>query len=328
MEYKFINFRNFFHFFCNKYKDKVYYLGEKQNEVKYLELLNLIKKFNFILKKYKIKKQSKVLVILDNSKSLLVIFLSLLYHQRIFVPVNPNSGFEEIKHIIKKTNPSLIISEKIFKKKILKFKNIATLFIRHDTFFKELKNIKGIFKENLKQTKKKTIAQILFTSGSTGNPKGVILTHKSMLSNLIDLYDAFKIKDTNPRFLSATPLYHNNGQFIPSLLPFMLGGSTLSISPDTSLINFWPICIRFKINYSSIMATHINYFNTLNKIKNHSIKFLFCGGAKLDISSQKIFENKFKIKVLCNYGLTETSSIAATEIPFQKNIYMVRLESP
>ena len=107
-----------------------------------------------------------------------------------------------------------------------------------------------------------------------------------MLSNLYDLYYAFKIKDKHPKFLSATPLYHNNGQFIPSLLPFMLGGSTFSISPDTSLINFWPVCLKFKVNYSSIMATHINYFNTLKKIKHHSLKNLFCGGAKLDKNSQ------------------------------------------
>ena len=62
------------------------------------------------------------------------------------------------------------------------------------------------------------------------------------------------------------------------------------------------------------MATHINYFNTLRKIKKHSLINLFCGGAKLDKQSQLKFEKKFKIKVLCNYGLTETSSIASTEV--------------
>ena len=66
------------------------------------------------------------------------------------------------------------------------------------------------------------------------------------------------------------------------------------------------------------MATHINYFNTLKKDKNHKLKILFCGGAKLDFKSQINFENKFNIKVLCNYGLTETSSIASTESNIKK----------
>ena len=111
-----------------------------------------------------------------------------------------------------------------------------------------------------------------------------------MLTNLFDIKNCLNIKENNPRFISVTPLYHNNGQFIPTLLPLILGGSTISISPDTSLINFWPISKTFRINYSSVMATHINYFNKLKSIKNHTIKSLFCGGAKLD----KNFKNFLK----------------------------------
>ena len=110
-----------------------------------------------------------------------------------------------------------------------------------------------------------------------------------ILVNLFDIHNALKIKTDKPRFLSVTPLYHNNGQFIPTLLPIILNGSTITISPDTSLINFWPICVKFKINYSSIMATHIIIL-ICKKIKNHNLKSLFCGGAKLDILSQKRFE--------------------------------------
>ena len=51
----------------------------------------------------------------------------------------------------------------------------------------------------------------------------------------------------------------------------------------------------------------------MNKITKHNVKTLFCGGAKLDKKSQNSFEKKFNIKVFCNYGLTETSSIAATQ---------------
>ena len=317
---KFTNFNNCINYFCKKNNKKIYYMNaNEENEITYHNLLTVVKNFDSILKKYKIKKQSKVLVLLDNSKALLLIFLSLIYNQRIFVPVNPNSGISEIKYITKKTKPTLIITDGFFKNKINSIKGIKTLKIDHETFVANLTQTKIKLKKTKEIFKANSIAQILFTSGSTGNPKGVDLSHESMLSNLYDLYYAFKIKDKHPKFLSATPLYHNNGQFIPSLLPFMLGGSTFSISPDTSLINFWPVCLKFKINYSSIMATHINYFNTLKKIKHHSLKNLFCGGAKLDKNSQIFFEKKFNVKVLCNYGLTETSSIAATETPNQKN---------
>ena len=316
------NLRSFLDFYCKKNNKNVFYISEdKSKEIKYFQLLKILKNFSFVLKKRKIRKNNKILVVLDNSLELLLTFFGTLYSHRIFIPINPNSGKNEIDYIVKKTNPSLIITNVDFKKKVNHIKNIKKLIISKKNFFdylfyKNHSNKYDNFSDN-----RNLIAQILFTSGSTGDPKGVVLTHRSMLVNLFDIHNALKIKKVKPRFLSVTPLYHNNGQFIPTLLPIILNGSTITISPDTSLINFWPICVKFKINYSSIMATHINYFNLQKKIKNHNLKSLFCGGAKLDRLSQKRFEKKFNTKILCNYGLTETSSIASTESLYNKNYY-------
>ena len=308
------NLKVFLDFYCKKNNDNIFYLSEnKSNEITYSQLLKVLKNFNFLLEKYNIKKNQKILVILDNSLELLIIFLSVLYNNRVFIPINPNSGKSEINYIIKKTKPSFIITKPNFKNRINDFKKIKNLIINKNNFFKILFSNEILNKKEKSDKNKNNIAQILFTSGSTGNPKGVVLTHSSMIANLFDIHDQLRIKEDRPRFLSVTPLYHNNGQFIPTLLPFILGGSTLTISPETSLINFWPTCIKFKINYSSVMATHINYFNSQKKIKKHKIISLFCGGAKLDKFSQIKFERKFETKILCNYGLTETSSIASTE---------------
>ncbi len=316
------NLRSFLDIYCKKNNKNIFYISEdKSKEIKYFQLIKILKNFSFILKKKKIRKNNKILVVLDNSLELLLTFLGTLYNHRVFIPINPNSGSNEIDYIVKKTNPSLIITNPDFKKKVNHIKNIKKLIISNENFFNFLFNKNLLIKDDNFSDNQNLVAQILFTSGSTGNPKGVILTHRSILVNLFDIHNALKIKTDKPRFLSVTPLYHNNGQFIPTLLPIILNGSTITISPDTSLLNFWPTCVKFKINYSSIMATHINYFNLQKKIKRHNLKSLFCGGAKLDKLSQKRFEKKFNTKVLCNYGLTETSSIASTESLHNKNYY-------
>ena len=316
------NLRSFLDIYCKKNNKNIFYISEdKSKEIKYFQLIKILKNFSFILKKKKIRKNNKILVVLDNSLELLLTFLGTLYNHRVFIPINPNSGTNEIDYIVKKTNPSLIITNTDFKKKVNHIKNTKKLIISNENFFNFLFNKNLLIKDDNFSDNQNLVAQILFTSGSTGNPKGVILTHRSILVNLFDIHNALKIKTDKPRFLSVTPLYHNNGQFIPTLLPIILNGSTITISPDTSLLNFWPTCVKFKINYSSIMATHINYFNLQKKIKRHNLKSLFCGGAKLDKLSQKRFEKKFNTKVLCNYGLTETSSIASTESLHNKNYY-------
>lgn len=323
------NFKDFLNFYCKKNNENIYYLGQNKSEsIKYSDLINIFTNFNIFLKKKKIRKKSKILVILDNSIELLLIFLSSIYNDIIFIPVNPNSGNEEINFIVKKTKPTFLITNKTFLKKANQIEYLRKYVIHKNNFYKEF--IKKKNKTYIKVTRlnKNSIAQILFTSGSTGNPKGVVLTHKSMLTNLYGIHNSFNINMKNPRFLSVTPLYHNNGQFIPTLLPFVLNGSTLTISPDTSLLNFWPVCKKYKINYSSVMATHINYFNTLRNIRSHNLINLFCGGAKLDVKSQQIFEKKFKIKILCNYGLTETSSIASSEDNKNKNFFYGSVGKP
>ena len=316
INYKISDFTNFIDHYSNQHVEKIYYMSDLVNkQITYEKLIIIIKNFNILIKKYKIKQQDKIMVICDNGEDLVLVYLSILYHKLIFVPVNPNVVKSEFIYLKNKTKPKLFITNKFNSKKLGIKKNIFLI-----ENYKKIKNLNIQDNHNNKKIntkvpnkKKDYIAQILFTSGSTGNPKGVVLTHKSMLNNLFGIFNSIKLDNKYLNFLSVTPLYHNNGQFIPTLLPFLVGGKTFSISPETSLVNFWPTCKRFEVNYSSVMATHINYFNTLKNDKNHNLKILFCGGAKLDYKSQIKFEKKFKIKILCNYGLTETSSIASTE---------------
>lgn len=322
MNNKILNFYNFFEYFTKCNKDKTFYNSPKKSgKLKYKDILRIIRKFGYFLNKIKVFENKKIVVIFDNSKSLVLLFLSIIYNQRIFIPIDPNSTIFEIEYIIKKTKPSLIIVDKNLQKKVqLKKSNIEKIYLQENIFWNSLDKNYDEKKQKF-NLKKDQISQILFTSGSTGKPKGVILTHESMITNLIGLYKGFGIKSKNLNFLSITPLYHNNGQFIPTLLPFFFGGTTFSISPTASFLNFWPVCNQLKINYCSVMATHINFFNKTIKANKNSLKILFCGGAKLDPISQKLFEKKFNTKILCNYGLTETSSIASSESNTFKNKY-------
>ena len=140
-----------------------------------------------------------------------------------------------------------------------------------------------------------------------------MLTHQSILTNLEGLEKSLNLKNFQ-NFMAITPLFHNNGQFIPTLLSIKTYGTSLPVNSKTSMLIFWKLVKEFKINYSSVMATHINFlFKSSNKFENHNLLGLFCGGAKLNKIIQKNFEKKFSVKIACNYGLTETSSIVATE---------------
>ena len=274
------------------------------------ELHNFVLKFNNYLEKKKIKKQEKIFVVFENSPLLTLLFYGIICSQRIFVPINPSTGSEEIKYIYKKIQPKLIILDNQFKSKFSKKLKNKMISIENHNFF-----TKSIFNENqllIKSVRNKNVAEILFTSGSTGKPKAIVLTHESMMSNLYGIYKKIKF-DHKKNYLAITPVYHNNGQFIPTLIPLLTFGKTTPSDSLTSIANFWSLVKMKNIHYSSVMVTHINYLYFFRKKIRHSLKALFCGGAKLDINIQKKFFKYFKTKILSNYGLTEVSSIASTE---------------
>ena len=133
-----------------------------------------------------------------------------------------------------------------------------------------------------------------------------------MMNNLLGIYRKIKFKK-NKNYLAVTPVYHNNGQFIPTLIPLLTYGKSIPTNSLTSIDNFWNLIKLKSINYSSVMVTHINYLYYQRKQTKNTLEALFCGGAKLDHKIQKKFYNFFKVKVLTNYGLTESSSIVASE---------------
>ena len=290
----------------------------KKLDLTYKQTLDFIHKLNYFFFKNKIKKKEKIIVIFDNSLTLSLFFLGITSTNRIFVPVNPDIGEFEFSNILKTSEAKILIVDKIYKKKFSKLFKKKTIYVNdHQKFINEiLSKKKRNFNKNFSG-----LCEILYTSGSTGNPKGVMLTHQSILTNIKGLEKSLNLKKFK-NFMAITPLFHNNGQFIPTLLSIKTYGTSLPVNSKTSVVIFWDLVKDFKINYSSVMATHINYLTKNSKsYKNHNLLGLFCGGAKLDENIQKKFEEKFSVKIACNYGLTETSSIVATESLHKSKIY-------
>ena len=154
-------------------------------------------------------------------------------------------------------------------------------------------------------------ALLMYTSGTTGTPKGALLTHRNLIAAAEAVAGWHGLTPAD-RCLSSLPLYHINGQVIATVTPFVSGGSL--IAPHRfSVTHWWEHAARYEATWINMVPTIIAYL--LNAAEPHrayrfpSVRFGRSASAPLPPEQHRAFERTFGIPVIECMGMTESSSI-------------------
>ena len=166
----------------------------------YSEIFDYAKKFITLLKKYNLKKGDKILISSYNCPQYIYSFVGSLFYGTIMVPLDFHNSRQFIKKIIKETDAKLVISSEF---KVLDLEDIEVLPVEGlDDMLKDLKPSAPYF-----DIKDDDLLQILYTSGTTSQPKGVLLTHENIYSNMIAVKKHIEIKPTFKFFFIILFIY-------------------------------------------------------------------------------------------------------------------------
>ncbi len=165
------------------------------------------------------------------------------------------------------------------------------------------------------QTNADDTAVILYTSGTTGRPKGAELSHANMIMNA-RLADNMYNREQSDVHLVVLPLFHSFGQTVQMNSGFYTG-ATLSLlprfDPDAALAimerdNVTIFCGVPTMYWAILNYPGANKYN-LDKIASH-LRLCASGGAAMPVEVMRAFEEKFNVSILEGYGLSETSPVA------------------
>ncbi len=154
-------------------------------------------------------------------------------------------------------------------------------------------------------------AVVLFTSGSEGTPKGVVLSHRNIETNIVQLQSVlpFGVKDS---IFNAMPMFHSFGLTAGTLLP-VLSGIKVFMYPSPLHYKTIPILI-YDTNSTAVFGTDTflrGYGEYAHPYDMYSVKFAVAGGEKLSPETANLWYEKFGIRILEGYGATETAPVIA-----------------
>lgn len=292
------------------------------------------------LSRYGIKAGDRVAILSQNMPNFTVAMFSCVPFGRVSVPILPDSSASEVSNILRHSGTKvLFVSKKNMDKVSQECMDSLTLVIEIDTFTIIKRDDKAFTCEGwVKEPQPDDLAAIIYTSGTSGKAKGVMLSHRNLCHNIIAASYAQKA-NSRDRWLSVLPMPHTYEMAFSVLYPLYVGGCVYYIQKPptpTVLLSVMKkvkptiMCavplIMEKIYKTSIVPT-VSKSRVLSWMRVHFPKLLYrmvgkrlyqslgghlrffgIGGSKLD-STVEDFLIKAKFPYAIGYGLTETAPL-------------------
>jgi acyl-[acyl-carrier-protein]-phospholipid O-acyltransferase/long-chain-fatty-acid--[acyl-carrier-protein] ligase len=156
---------------------------------------------------------------------------------------------------------------------------------------------------------------ILFTSGSEGVPKGVVLSHENLQSNRFQLGSRVDFSSKDVVF-NVLPIFHSFGLTGGTLLPILSGIKTF-FYPSPLHYRIIPELI-YDVGATIMFGTNTflsNYARFAHSYDFYSLRYVFAGAEKLDEETRKSWSEKFGVRIFEGYGATEASPALSTNTP-------------
>lgn len=287
-------------------------IAHENEEVTYFNLNQKINHISYFLRKKGVKKSDIVCVFMDKSIDLASSIVAIMKVGGVFLLVNKKTPKARLKKIIKQTKCKIILTKNKYKEGLSEYN--GKVFIVDKLIQKKTNNRRIKY-----ETKSTDTAAIVYTSGTSGEPKGVMLTHKGIINNVKNKIKLAKISDRDIISLNLSVEFIG---FVWQLFVSLLSGAKAVIygsEKTNNPLSFFSLIHRDRVSILGLTPSYLSLYLSVYK-KNKNEKFLyFCRliflvGEKARITLVKEYFKNFSIPIFYIYGSTENSGMTTYNI--------------
>ena len=158
-------------------------------------------------------------------------------------------------------------------------------------------------------------ASLIFTSGSSGEPKGVVLSHRNVLANVAQFGSRLGLKSSDS-ILGCLPLFHSFGCTVTLWYPIIYGVNIVTYPTPLETKRLAELVEKYSVTVMIATPTFLRgYLKGVHREQLGSLRIVVTGAEKLPNTVAEAFETRFGKRVLEGYGLTETSPVSNVNLP-------------
>jgi acyl-[acyl-carrier-protein]-phospholipid O-acyltransferase/long-chain-fatty-acid--[acyl-carrier-protein] ligase len=166
----------------------------------------------------------------------------------------------------------------------------------------------------LSRSKLDDVITIIFSSGSTGEPKGVMLTHRNIAGNADSMITQIALSKSD-RIMGILPLFHSFGYTVTFWTPILIGASTVFHADPRQAKKVGELCRTQSCTLLLGTATFLRLYMRGCQVEDFkTVRLIVCGAEKLPPSLAKEFNEKFGVYPFEGYGCTELSPVVSTNV--------------
>jgi long-chain acyl-CoA synthetase len=280
----------------------------------------------FELRRRGLGKSDRAGVMLANSCELAILYFACIYLGAVIVPINPSSSKADIQFILASCSPALVLTSPSNAPWIAELHpNVLALLTREEADPSRSANEISIDTlENprdfipLEAVGPEDLVVIMYTSGTSAKPKGLAHKLERMLRNAA-AFAASQGIDRNSRFYLTLSMAYMGGFYNLLVLPFLCGASVVidHVFDARSSLHFWEKARKNRVNTLWMAPTVLSILLRMDRgrageeLCRNSIRHAFVGFAPLPMKVKNEFEARYGVRLIENYGLSETLFVTA-----------------